>query len=300
MKMKEAINTFIGYLQVEKNYSPHTILNYEEDINHFVAFMKQQKLGSFAAVSYAYIRLYLTELFQANYERTTVSRKISSLRTFYKFLEREEKVKENPFLLVVLPKKKKPLPQFLYEEEMNELFTISNLKTPSGQRDQAILELLYSSGIRVSECTNLTVQDIDFQFETVFVKGKGRKERYVPIGCYALEALTNYIKNGRKQLLHRNNEKCDTLFLNQRGRPLTQRGVHYIINKLIQQSSLTRKISPHTLRHTFATHLLNNGADLRSVQELLGHMNLSTTQIYTHVTKERLRDVYMKAHPRSE
>lgn len=300
MSVKEDIQSFIVYLQVEKNYSPHTILNYEEDIQHFVAFMKQQKLPCFAAVSYAHIRLYLAELYEYHYERTSISRKISCLRTFYRFLERENIVSENPFLLTVLPKKKQRLPNFLYEEEMNELFSISNCSTPVGQRDQAILELLYSSGLRVSECVGITIAHLDFQFETVFVKGKGRKERYVPIGHYALQALKTYIENGRKHLLKKNSEKCDTLFLNQRGKPLTTRGIHYIINKLIEQSSLTGHISPHTLRHTFATHLLNNGADLRSVQELLGHSNLSTTQIYTHVTKERLREVYMKAHPRSE
>ncbi|WP_216827996.1 tyrosine recombinase XerC [Alkalihalobacterium elongatum] len=294
------IDDFVFYLQVEKNCSKHTIDNYVFDINDFVKHMKDNHLDKFSSVSYLLVRNYLTALHEQKYARTSIARKISALRSLFRFLLREGKVNENPFAASYSPKVGKRLPTFMYENEIEQLFSSFNENNVLDQRDKAIIELLYSSGLRVSECCKLKIDDIDFTIGTVFVLGKGRKERYVPIGSYALDALQNYLENSRPQLLSKSKAgPHPTLFLNFRGGPLTDRSIREILKKRIEKASLTMHVSPHMLRHTFATHLLNNGADLRVVQELLGHSHLSSTQIYTHVTKDRLKDVYMKHHPRA-
>lgn len=294
------IETFIRFLQVEKNFSPHTVYNYKKDIEHFSSFMKQHSINRYAAVSYVFVRLYLTELYAFGFKRKTVARKISSLRSFYKFLLTEEVIKENPFSVATIPKQETRLPTFLYEDELQELFTVSDITTPLGQRNQALLELLYATGIRVSECCCLRIQDLDLQIGTVSVMGKGRKERFIPVGSYALDALYTYINDGRKKLLNKANEKNGkSLFLNYRGDNLSRSGVRRILDHLVHKTATNFHITPHVLRHTFATHLLNEGADMRSVQELLGHTHLSSTQIYTHVTKEHLKHVYQNFHPRA-
>lgn len=290
---------FIRYLQVEKNYSSNTVMNYKKDIGQFQSFMKQHDINRFAAVSYADVRNFLTELHSQSYAKKTIARKISSLRSLYKFLMREEIVTNNPFALAATPKKEIRLPKFLYEEELNGLFSVSDLSTPLGQRNQAILELLYGTGIRISECCNLTIGSLDFQSGTICVMGKGRKERFVPIGSYAIEALHRYINNGRMVLLKKHGENNSHLFLNYRGGILTPRGVRTVLDEVVKMTASNIRISPHVLRHTFATHLLNKGADLRAVQELLGHSHLSSTQGYTHVTKDRLKSVYNNFHPRA-
>lgn len=289
--------SFVLYLQIEKNSSPHTIANYTRDLDDFITFMKQHSIDSFAAVSYAFVRSYLTSLHQQKLARGTVSRKLSSLRSFFRFLLREEEVEENPFILAHTARGGQRLPTFLYEQEMEQLFLTFDNKRPLDQRDLALIELLYATGLRVSECTSLTVDDLDFTSETVLVFGKGKRERYVPIGHFAIEALQMYLNDGRKKLLTNIHEK--SLFLNYRGTKLSERSVRSILSKRLETSALSTHISPHMLRHTFATHLLNNGADLRVVQELLGHQHLSSTQIYTHVTKERLKAVYDNHHPRA-
>ncbi len=294
------LETFIRFLQVEKNLSIHTVYNYKKDIEHFSSFMKQHSIERYAAVSYGLVRLYLTELYALKMKRKTVARKISALRSFYKFLMTEQFVTENPFIQASIPKQETRLPSFLYEDELAELFSVSDLTTPLGQRNQALLELLYGTGIRVSECCSLQFRDIDFQIGTIVVMGKGRKERYLPLGSYAINALQIYINDGRKKLLQKTAQvNKHALFLNYRGGNLTQRGVQKILAELVSKAAATFQISPHVLRHTFATHLLNKGADMRSVQELLGHSHLSSTQIYTHVTKERLKHVYNSFHPRA-
>lgn len=293
------LKMFIEYLQIEKNSSHHTTENYEKAILHFRTFMKQQAIDGFAAVSYLLVRHYLTWLHEQSYSRRTVAKKISSLRSFYRFLNREKIVEHNPFAAASLPKKSESIPHFIYEEELVQLFGVSDLSNPLGQRNQAILELLYGTGIRVSECCQIQLKDIDFFIETILIKGKGKKERYVPIGSYAIEALNRYIDEGRKQLLEKSSQPSSALFLNYKGGPLSARAVRNILNDLIKQTTLTVHISPHVLRHTFATHLLNEGADLRAVQELLGHSHLSSTQIYTHVTKEHLKKIYNNTHPRA-
>ncbi|WP_373284203.1 tyrosine recombinase XerC [Priestia taiwanensis] len=290
---------YFEYLQIERNYSRYTIESYQFVIEHFMNFMQEERISSFRDVSYPAVRLYLTQLHKEQLSRRTVARKVSTLRSFFRFLMREEYVKENPFMLASLPKKELTIPKFLYEEELEKLFHVSDLNTPLGQRNQALLELLYATGIRVSECCRLTMNDIDFTIGTILVHGKGKKQRYVPFGSFAHDALDTYIQNGRKTLLGKANDACNVLFLNSRGKALTTRGVRYILSEMIEKAALSIHISPHKLRHSFATHMLDQGADLRVVQELLGHEHLSTTQIYTHVSKEKLRSVYMTNHPRA-
>ncbi|WP_080876314.1 tyrosine recombinase XerC [Oceanobacillus timonensis] len=293
------MDEFIAYLQIEKNASPYTVQYYRTDLETFGAFMQREEVNDLKDVSYREVRVFLTELYQDGLSRRSVSRKISSLRSFYRFLERENFVTENPFSQLSLPKSEKPVPGFLYEEELEKLFCVSDVQTDLGQRDQALLEILYGTGIRVSECQQLRLQDIDFSIGTIFVKGKGRKERYVPFGSFAEAALEKYLLYGRKNLLNKSNSITENVFLNARGNPITTRGIRTVLDKIVEKASINIHVHPHKLRHTFATHMLNEGADLRSVQELLGHESLSSTQIYTHVSKEHLKKAYMKSHPRA-
>lgn len=287
------------YLQVEKNYSPYTVEYYESDILDFFLFMSEQSILSIEDVEYSDVRLYLTKLFEQKLSRKSVARKISSIRSFYKFLLREKFVELNPFSQVSIPKVEKRLPDFFYEEELAILFEACDVKEPIGQRNMAILELLYATGIRVSECCGILLHDIDFDLSTLLVHGKGKKDRYVPFGSFAHAALERYITYGRSEILSHHQKKHDYLLINSRGGPLTTRGLRTVLNSIIEKSSLSGSIHPHKLRHTFATHLLNNGADMRTVQELLGHSNLSSTQIYTHVTNDYLKKTYMAHHPRA-
>lgn len=293
-----SLNLFIEYLQIEKNYSQYTIEHYQHDISEFFMFMSEQAISDLTKVEYQDVRIYLTNLFERKMSRKSVARKISSLRSFFKFLLREEIVAENPFALVSIPKAQKKLPEFFYEEEMKQLFDACESSTPLGQRNKALLELLYATGIRVSECSQIRLKDLDMHLSTVLVRGKGSKERYVPFGSFAQDAIDTYINHGRKELLANGNMQ-ENLFLNARGGPLTARGIRTILDRIIEKSSLTGKIHPHMLRHTFATHLMANGADMRTVQELLGHAFLSSTQVYTHVTNEYLKKTYMAHHPRA-
>ncbi|OZU90676.1 tyrosine recombinase XerC [Virgibacillus indicus] len=287
------------YLQIEKNASPYTVKYYLNDLETFFSFLNGEGIDQLNQPDQRTVRVFLTSLYNKQLSRRSVSRKISSLKSFYKFLERENMVLANPFMNITLPKKDKPIPGFLYKEELEKLFEVNDLSDPLGQRNQAILETLYGTGIRVSECEQLNIRDIDFSIGTLFVTGKGRKERYVPFGNFAEKALESYINDGRNKLLSKGKNSAESVFLNARGGALTARGIRLILNKMVEKAALTVHVHPHKLRHTFATHLLNEGADLRSVQELLGHENLSSTQIYTHVTKDHLREVYMNSHPRA-
>lgn len=298
-EFEEKRRDFIEYLQIEKNASPYTIQFYQEDLNEFFTFLQAESIFFLKDVDQQVVRLYLTALYDRQLSRKSVSRKISSLRSFYKFIERENESYVNPFTHVHLPKTSKPVPGFLYFEELEKLFDVNDMTTPLGQRNQAILEVLYGTGIRVSECQGLKLGDIDFSVGTLFVRGKGRKERYVPFGRFAEIALETYLNEGRLRLLEKAEMDTDHVFLNARGKALTTRGFRVILEKIVEKAALTINLHPHKLRHTFATHLLNEGCDLRTVQELLGHESLSSTQIYTHITKNHLRDVYMKSHPRA-
>jgi integrase/recombinase XerC len=293
-----SLTLFIEYLQIERNYSKYTIEHYQYDISEFTAFMEEQLINSYSDVKYLDARLYLTKLFDKKLARKTIARRISSLRSFYKFLLREEFIQDNPFALLSIPKIEKRLPEFFYEQELEQLFNSCETSTPLGKRNKALLELLYATGIRVGECCQIKLKDVDFSLSTILVHGKGGKERYVPFGKQAKVAIQQYIYDGRPKLI---GEKTthDYLFVNFRGGALTDRGVRTILNAMFDRSALNGKIHPHMLRHSFATHLLNNGADMRSVQELLGHAFLSSTQVYTHVSNDYLKKTYMKHHPRA-
>ncbi|WP_232697023.1 tyrosine recombinase XerC [Brevibacillus daliensis] len=298
VQLSKWITSFVHYLKVEKNASPYTLKQYVADINEFVVFMEQQQITEFAAVSYLQGRSFLAYLTKKGLSRRSMGRKLSSLRSFYRFLMRESYTEQNPFQMVTTPKVEKKLPTFMYPHEMEALLHVVDLETPLGLRDKCILELLYASGMRVSELVTLSISAVDLENGVALVFGKGSKERYVPLGSYAVAAVKRYLNEGRSRLLA-GREETEMLLLNYRGYPLSDRSVRRIVDKYLPKAALHLGISPHTFRHTFATHLLNGGADLRTVQELLGHVNISTTQIYTHITKEKLRDVYDEAHPRA-
>ncbi|MCR6096032.1 tyrosine recombinase XerC [Salipaludibacillus agaradhaerens] len=293
------LKQFTEYLQIEKRASVHTVLNYTKDLRDFDDFISQHLRKSIAAVSYGDIRIYLTELHTQLYARRTVARKLSSLRTFWSFLLREGYVEENPFTMVTTPKLDKKLPSFFYEDEMNYIFEAIDTSTVLGQRNKALIEVLYGTGIRVSECVGLHLSDYDSELGTLLVHGKGRKDRYVPVGSYAMEALKVYLDESRPKLIMKANIQTEAIFLSYRGAHLKERSIRKILSTVVKDAAVSARLSPHVLRHTFATHLLNEGADLRTVQELLGHSDLSATQIYTHVTKDHLREVYRKSHPRA-
>ena len=288
------LKDYLTYLKIERNYSDKTISSYKKDIDEFLYYLKINHKDLFS-IKYSDINPYLKILDNKKNTNSTISRKISSLRGFYKYLLREKKIDSNPFLLVSLPKKDKKLPRFFYYNELELLFDVPDLKTPLGQRDRLILEMLYATGVRVSELVNIRIDDISKR--EIRILGKGNKERIVRYGSFAEDILDLYLKDGYKKLNINNSLK---LFLNNRGTPLTTRGVKYILDSIINKTSIDKKISPHMLRHTFATHLLNEGCDIMSVSELLGHASLSATAIYTHVTTDRLKDVYFHSHPRAK
>lgn len=290
--MEKSIDSFISYLNNEKNFSAHTLTAYKNDVMHFLDYLNREQL-TVDEFTYQHARGYLVYLYEKKLTRTTVSRKISSLKTFYRFIYMDRE-RVNPFDALLHPKQSRYLPEFFYEEEMEKLFAEVNQGRPFHVRDQLILELLYATGVRVSELVNIQLQDIDEELMMIKVLGKGNKERYVPFGAMALTALRDYLP------LRKAHAKAhDYLLINQQGGALTTRGVRYVLNEIIKRAGHSSHIHPHKLRHTFATHLLNQGADLRTVQDLLGHVNLSTTSRYTHVTKEHLRQTYLNAHPRA-
>ena len=294
----EAIQNYINYLTYEKRYSDHTIASYEKDIKKWLNFLDSKGI-SFVDATYKEVRLFLQDCYNKKLARTSVGRTMSAIKMFYRFQASTCTVETNPVTLVKAGKRINTLPKFLYEQEMNALFESIDTSKTLGIRNYALLELLYATGIRVAECCDLKLSHFDFDSGMLLVNGKGGKMRYVPIGEFAVIAIEDYFKNARPKLAEVSNIETDIVFLNYRGTALTDRGVRDILKRLTMATSENIKIAPHMIRHTFATHLLNNGADLRSVQELLGHVNLSSTQIYTHVSKDRLKEVYEMAHPRA-
>ncbi len=286
--MQRYIEKFIRYLEIEKNYSGHTILNYRLDLEDLGKFITDTPLEN---TDYLTLRKYLAVLKEKNLGTKTIARRLSALRSFFKFLTREGYLKNNPIVSLSSPKLEKHLPAFLTEEEVLRLIESSFSKNEMGLRDRSILETFYSTGIRISELVGLNLEDVDFIGGIVKVRGKGKKERIVPIGDKAIFAMQEYLEKRKKQK--------EAIFLNKRGGRITDRGVRNIVKKYLRFAGIKQGVSAHTLRHSFATHLLNRGADLRCVQELLGHASLSTTQIYTHLTTEKLKSVYDKAHPRA-
>lgn len=288
--------SFVQYLRIEKGASADTVHQYTVDIENFIGF--QDMPVSVLEVTHRMIRKYLSHLQAKGYARRSVARKLASLRAYWRYLEYEGYIENNPFQFVSTPKLDRKLPSFLYENEMQAIFDGIDPTGWLGSRNLALVEILYATGIRVSECTNLSISDVDMELATMLVFGKGRKERYIPVGSFAVEALTRYL-NIREERFGVLSEK-DPLFINYRGGRLTDRGLRKVLNRVVDDASLTAKLSPHVIRHTFATHLLNEGADLRTVQELLGHTDLKATQVYTHVTRDRLREVHRQAHPRAK
>ena len=295
--MEKEINNFIEYLKYQRNYSDFTCNNYKKDLNEYNSFILSNKIN-YKNMDYNDAKEYVIYLNKKNDAKSTISRKLSSLRTFYKYLVLNNKVKSNPFLLVSSPKKEKRIPKFINYNNMEEILNVPNIKTKEGQRERVILEVLYASGVRVSELVNIKLKDIDFSNKNILIFGKGSKERLVSFGDYALEYINLYLKEGRNLLL--DGVKSDYLIVGKKSEKLTTRRVEQIIDDIIKRTSIKLNITPHMFRHTFATHLLDNGCDLLVVQELLGHASLSSTEIYTHVSNEHLREVYLKCHPRNK
>ena len=291
------LNSYLDYLKYQKNYSDYTIESYKDDILEYFDFLSREVLN-FKEVEYSDIRFFLMYLKdEKKDDNSSINRKLSSLRGFYKYLANEKIVKTNIFSLVNGPKKSKKLPRYFEYNELEELFEVPDKTTPIGQRDLLLLEMLYATGVRVGELISIKVKDIDLGRRNIIILGKGNKERFVTYGEYCEEALKNYLKDGYLKL---NVNQSESLFLNQKGGDLTERGVRYILDQLIQKTSIHKKISPHMIRHSFATHLLNQGCDLLTVQKLLGHESIKATQIYTHVTTDRLKEVYYHSFPRAK
>ena len=289
----DIINKYLDYLKYNKNYSDKTIKNYKLDLKDYFHFLEQESLN-YQEVTYEDLRYLFKHFESLKLSNKSIRRHISSIKGFYRYLTLENKVLDNPFLYVSLTKKESKLPRYLTYEELLEIFQEMPLKTNSDLRNRLLLEFLYATGIRVSEIISIFISDLDFFNQSVKILGKGKKTRIVYYNDVVKKLLEKYLdiypKLNKKGLAY--------LFLNQKGDPLTTSGVSYIINQVIKKISFKKHITPHMLRHSFATHLLNNGCDLSTVQELLGHSSISTTGIYTHVTLDHIKDVYYKCHPR--
>jgi tyrosine recombinase XerC len=300
--LQEIYDEYIKYyLEAEKGASPYTVRNYRDDLLDFLYFLKKKKIDPLKEtekgmeVDRHVLRDYLSHLVDAGVAKASIARKLSAIRSFYRYLVREGILAKNPLEQVSSPKLDKRLPSFLTVEEVERLLSAPDPSTPLGQRDRALLELLYASGLRVSELVGLALEQINLETNEIRVLGKGSKERVVLMGMPAVEALKNYLEQGRNQLLAK--KRSQALFLNRYGQRLLERDVQRLLNKHAKKAGIGKRVHPHLLRHTFATHLLDGGADLRVVQELLGHARLTSTQIYTHVTKGQARKVYLSAHP---
>lgn len=282
-------------LEGERGASPHTLAAYSRDLREFAAFASEEKVAGWDAVTPQLARRYVGWL-DRRLARSAIARHLSAVRAFFRFLYREGKVSRNPLASVTTPRRQRRLPKVLTPDEVQAVLRAPDVTTPLGLRDRAVLEVLYATGMRVGELVALQLADVQGAGE-VRVTGKGRKERIVLIADAAQAALRRYLQESRPSLVR--HRTTDTVFVNARGRPLSDRGVRVIVDRVMRRVAIARRISPHVLRHTFATHLLDGGADLRVVQELLGHVNLATTQIYTHVSRDWLKRVYDKAHPRA-
>lgn len=290
------IDKFLDYLKYERNYSNNTIIAYENNIRGFLSYCKIKNVKNMNEVNYQFIRGYISYLYKQKYQAKSITRILSALRSFFKYLKREEKISTNPLDLITSPKVEKKLPKYLTINDVEKILNAPDMSNKIGIRDAFILELLYVTGIRVSELTNIKLNDISIVEKKIKIMGKGSKERIVYYGTRCQELLNKYL-NIRNDFLKQAN---DYLILSNTGKQISTREIRNIINRLKVKAGIDINISPHTFRHTFATHMLNEGADLRSVQELLGHENLSTTTIYTHLTNEKLRRTYLSTHPRAK
>jgi integrase/recombinase XerC len=291
------LNGYTRYLEAERHSSPYTVRNYTRDLRHFIGYLNSEQVSSFDEVDRHLMRRYISSLQGQGYEKSSISRKMSALRSFYNYLMQRDLISANPLMAVSSPKLDKRLPSFLSGEEVVRMLESPDTATPLGQRDRAILELLYASGLRVSEIAKLDLGNMNLDSLEIRVRGKRSKERVTLIGKPAAASLELYLREGRRQLM--GDSRTEALFVNRYGRRLSQRSIQKAISKHALAAGLDKRVFPHMVRHSFATHLLDGGADLRVVQELLGHANLSTTQIYTHVTQNQARKVYLSAHPRA-
>jgi len=295
--MKSLVEEFIHYLAVERGLADNTLDSYNRDLRQFLGFLENEKEGDLQKATRNMIMAYLLFLQKRGRATATVSRHLAALRSFYHFLLREKYIDKDPTINLESPKLEKKLPRILTVNEVEMLLSQPRGGDPAALRDKAMLELLYATGIRVSELINLEVNHINLDMGYIRCFGKGSKERIVPVGSLARKCVNEYLQRDRTKLIKNRSEQA--LFVNQHGRKLTRQGFWKIIKKYAKRAGIAKEITPHTLRHSFATHLLENGADLRSVQEMLGHADITTTQIYTHLTKGRLREVYAKSHPRA-
>lgn len=299
---EQLVTLFLEYLRVERQYSADTVKAYHADLNQLVAFLAHEDTKkTFKTMDQLDVRVLLANLYELGNSTRTIARKVSSLRAFFAFLVRNGIVDVNPFADVQLKKDGRTLPRHFYEKELTKIFDqAAQDNTALGLRNQLILEILYGCGLRVAELAGLKISDFDRQSRTIMVHGKGDKMRLVPFGEYASDALTKYLADGRPKLVNgKKSQVVEQLLLNRRGEPITTAGIEYLLKKIAQEAGLTQNITAHMFRHTFASDLLNNGADLRTVQSLLGHSNLSTTQIYTNITTQDLQKNYRKFFPRA-
>ncbi|PYI55015.1 site-specific tyrosine recombinase XerD [Paenibacillus flagellatus] len=297
--MKRHLQTFIHYLSAERGLARNTLESYERDLNHYLAFIESLGVVSLGDTSKSTIVQYLLRLKQLGRAPATVSRNIVSIRAFYQFLLREKLIALDPSVDMEAPKLEKRLPKVLSVEEVGRLLEAPEPSGAGGMRDKAMLELLYATGIRVSELISLNVDNLNLEMGFVRCTGKASRERIIPLGRIAVRWLGDYIGTMRPQLLRRSKPE-EALFVNHLGTRLTRQGFWKIVKRYAREANIDAEITPHTLRHSFATHLLENGADLRAVQEMLGHADISTTQIYTHVTKSRMKEIYDRTHPRAK
>lgn len=295
---QQLLEQYVRFLQVERSASPYTIRNYVFDLTEFLSFLHRNNVSSVEEVDHKVMRQYLSWLMDIPTAKGSIARKLSALRSFYRYLMRENLVQKNPAATTGTPKLDRRLPSFLTESEILEVLNSPETTTPQGIRDRALLELLYASGLRVSEIASLNLENVNLETREVRVMGKGSKERLTLMGQPAVSAMAAYLKEARPRL--QAGKRTDALFLNKDGSRMAVRRFQYILDKYAEKAHLGKKIHPHLFRHSFATHLLDGGADLRVVQELLGHSRLTTTQVYTHITRNRARQVYMAAHPRSK
>lgn len=298
MENKDYLKEYLLYLSVERNYSAHTIVSYERQLNKFLEFLETQQIKDIRKVTKSIVQVFLNEKEQQVVSTRTVAQLITSLRSFFKYLTQENYLDENPLMQLKLPKMPKQLPKYLTLDEVDRLLQLDvELPAHYKMRTRVLLELLYSCGMRISELISLKIEHIHTQMGLVQVVGKGDKERMIPINTYALELIEDYIQTARPRILKQ--RQCEFLLLNHHGKQLTRQGAWKLIQQAAKVVGIDKPVSPHMLRHSFATHLIENGADLRIVQELLGHSDISTTQIYTHVSKKHIQKSYKKYHPRA-
>lgn len=295
--MNELLSSFLEYLSVERGLAKNTIVAYNRDLKSYITYLRTKDITDINSSNRAIIVAYLLEMQKKGKASSSISRACAAIKAFYHFLFREHIIREDPTVDLDTPKLEQRLPKVLNTQEVKKLLSQPDTTNPLGIRDKSMLELLYATGMRVSELISLSIEDVNLETGFLRCMGKGSKERIIPVSSIALKCLQEYILTAREKLLM--GKKTKVLFLNRQGNPITRQGFWKIIKRYSKQAGINKKITPHTLRHSFATHLLENGADLRAVQEMLGHADISTTQRYTHLTRSRIKQVYDKTHPRA-